>query len=122
MTDNKKQNRLMTVNELVKIAGVSKRTLQYYDSIGLLPAAKRTESGYRLFSEDSIETLETINHYKSMGFELKEIKEILYNDEYDIVTALRRKMDELKKEYDNVREQLKKIEIVLKDMLDLDVT
>ena len=120
--EKKEQNTFMTVNEVVKVTGVSKRTLQYYDSIGLLPAARRTSAGYRLFSMDSIETLETINHYKAMGFELKEIKEILYNDEYDIVAALRRRMDQLKKESDDVKEKLKKVEIVLKDMLDLDVT
>ena len=34
-----KDGRLMTVNEVVKLVGVSKRTLQYYDSIGLLPIA-----------------------------------------------------------------------------------
>lgn len=115
MTDNKKQNRLMTVNELVKIAGVSKRTLQYYDSIGLLPAARRTESGYRLFSEDSIETLKTISHYKSMGFELKEIKEILYTQGYDIVASLERKREQLSRECDIATEKLKRVENALKE-------
>lgn len=122
MMDNKKQNRLMTVNEVVKIAGVSKRTLQYYDSIGLLPAAKRTESGYRLFSEESIETLKTINRYKSMGFELKEIKEILYTQGYDIVASLKRKREQLSRECDIATEKLKKVENALKDLLDLDAT
>lgn len=122
MVDNKKLNRLMTVNEFVKIAGVSKRTLQYYDSIGLLPAARRTKSGYRLFSEASIDTLKTISYYKSMGFELKEIKEILYTEGYDIVASLKRKRDQLVRECDIATEKLKKVEKALKDFLDLDVT
>ncbi len=117
-----KDERLMTVNEVVKIARVSKRTLQYYDSIGLLPAEKRTETGYRLFNENSLETLKTIAHYKEMGFELKEIKEILYTEEYDIVSALRRKREQLKREYDIAGEKLKKVEDALKEVLDLDVT
>lgn len=117
-----KVGRLMTVNEVVKIAGVSKRTLQYYDSIGVMPAKKRTETGYRLFDEDSIETLKTINHYKSMGFELKEIKEILYTDGYDIVGALRRKREQLRTEYNLAAGKLKKVEDAIKDLLDLDVT
>lgn len=114
--------RLMTVNEVVKIAGVSKRTLQYYDSIGLLSAEKRTKSGYRLFSEESLEILKTIAHYKSMGFELKEIKEILYTEGYDIVSALKRKREQLKRECDVAVSKLKKVEQELKEILDLDVT
>ena len=119
---NGKDERLMTVNEVVKIAGVSKRTLQYYDLIGLLPAKKRTRAGYRLFGDNAIETLKTISHYKSMGFELKEIKEILYTEGYDTVAALKKKREQLKKEYDLVGERLKKVEDALKDILDLDVT
>ena len=114
--------RLMTVNEVVKIAGVSKRTLQYYDSIGLLSAEKRTRSGYRLFNEESLETLKMIAHYKSMGFELKEIKEILYTEGYDIVSALKRKREQLKQECDVAVSKLKKVEQELKEILDLDVT
>ena len=121
MADGKSE-RLMTVNEVVKIAGVSKRTLQYYDSIGLLPAVKRTEAGYRLFGDQTFETLKTINHYKAMGFELKEIKEILYTEGYDLVSALKRKREQLKREYDLASEKLKKVENALKDLLDLDVT
>ena len=114
--------RLMTVNEVVKIAGVSKRTLQYYDSIGLLPADKRTEAGYRLFGDQALETLKTISHYKSMGFELKEIKEILYTEGYDIIAALKKKREQLRREYDLAGEKLKRVENALKDLLDLDVT
>ena len=117
-----KGERLMTVNEVVKLAGVSKRTLQYYDSIGLLPADQRTDKGYRLFGEKALETLGTISRYKAMGFELKEIREILYTEGYDIVAALKRKREQLKREYDLVGEKLKKVEKALKEMLDLDVT
>lgn len=44
-----------TVNEVSKLAGVSIRTLQYYDSIGLLKPSKYTESGYRLMSILSVQ-------------------------------------------------------------------
>ena len=117
-----KGERLMTVNEVVKLAGVSKRTLQYYDSIGLLPADQRTDKGYRLFGEKAVETLGTINHYKAMGFELKEIREILYTEGYDIVSALKRKREQLKQECDVAVSKLKKVEQELKEILDLDVT
>ena len=49
---------MMTVNEVSKLAGVSIRTLQYYDKIGLLKPAKYTGSGYRLYDETDIEKLQ----------------------------------------------------------------
>lgn len=47
---------MMTVNEVSKLTGVSIRTLQYYDKIGLLKPAKYTESGYRLYDDTALET------------------------------------------------------------------
>ena len=117
-----KEECFMTVKEVVEAAGVSKRTLQYYDSIGLLPADKRTQAGYRLFSEKAVDTLKTIGYYKSMGFELKEIREILYTDGYDVVAALKRRREQLEKEYASAKEKLELVERALKELLDNDVT
>lgn len=44
---------MMTVNEVSKLTGVSIRTLQYYDTIGLLKPIEYTESGYRLYDDTS---------------------------------------------------------------------
>ena len=51
---------MMTVNEVSKLTGISIRTLQYYDRIGLLRPAESTESGYRLYDGASLETLQQI--------------------------------------------------------------
>ena len=51
---------MMTVNEVSKRTGVSIRTLQYYDKIGLLRAAGRTEAGYRLYDDAALERLQQI--------------------------------------------------------------
>ena len=48
---------MMTVNEVSKLTGVSIRTLQYYDSIGLLRPTEYTESGYRLYDDTALERL-----------------------------------------------------------------
>ena len=50
----------MTVNEVSKLTGVSIRTLQYYDTIGLLKPIEYTESGYRLYDDTSLERLQQI--------------------------------------------------------------
>ena len=49
---------MMTVNEVSKLTGVSIRTLQYYDTIGLLKPIEYTESGYRLYDDTSLERLQ----------------------------------------------------------------
>lgn len=64
------------VEEVCRVSGVSRRTLQYYDDEGILPA-KRSEENYRLYDEAAMERLWEILWYKEMGFKLKEIKEIL---------------------------------------------
>ncbi|MGN0341876.1 MAG: MerR family transcriptional regulator [Roseburia sp.] len=51
---------MMTVNEVSKLTGVSIRTLQYYDTIGLLKPSEYTESGYRLYDDTALERLQQI--------------------------------------------------------------
>ena len=64
---------MMTVNEVSKLTGVSIRTLQYYDKIGLLHPAKYTEAGYRLYNDAALETLQQILLFRELEFPLKDI-------------------------------------------------
>ena len=65
---------MMTVNEVSKLTGVSIRTLQYYDTIGLLKPDGYTASGYRLYDDTALERLQQILLFKELEFPLKEIK------------------------------------------------
>ena len=64
------------VNEVSRLAGVSKRTLQFYDDEGLLPA-QRSKDNYRLYDDAALERLWEILVYRAMGLDLKEIKDLL---------------------------------------------
>ena len=64
------------IEEVCRLSGVSRRTLQYYDNEGIL-SVKRSEENYRLYDETAMARLWEILWYKEMGFELKEIKNIL---------------------------------------------
>lgn len=64
------------ISEVSALAGVSKRTLQYYDEVGLLVAERSSEND-RIYSEKAVETLIRILIYKSEGLKLEEIKEVL---------------------------------------------
>lgn len=79
---------MMTVNEVSKLTGVSIRTLQYYDKIGLLKPTKYTESGYRLYDDTALEMLQQILLFRELEFPLKEIKEILSRPDFDRNKAL----------------------------------
>ena len=92
---------MMTVNEVSKLTGVSIRTLQYYDKIGLLHPAKYTEAGYRLYDDAALETLQQILLFRELEFPLKEIKEIIGSPDFDRSKALGQQIEllKLKKEH-----------------------
>ncbi|MCI9082939.1 MAG: MerR family transcriptional regulator [Lachnospiraceae bacterium] len=79
---------MMTVNEVSKTAGVSVRTLQYYDKIGLLKPTDYSEAGYRLYDVTALERLQQILLFRELEFPLKEIKEILSSPDFDRNKAL----------------------------------
>ncbi|SFI30172.1 MULTISPECIES: MerR family transcriptional regulator [unclassified Bacillus (in: firmicutes)] len=78
----------MKVKEVADLVGISVRTLHHYDEIGLLTPEETTESGYRLYSDDNLETLQQILFFKELGFPLKKIKEIIDNPSFDRQEAL----------------------------------
>ena len=92
---------LWRVNEVSKLTGVSIRTLQYYDKIGLLRPAKYTESGYRLYDDAALETLQQILLFRELEFPLKDIKKIIGSPDFDRNKALAQQVEllKLKKEH-----------------------
>ena len=69
----------MRINEVVKLTGVSARTLQYYDKIGLLIPEKQ-DNGYRDYTHENLEKLQKILFYKFLKFKLNDIRELLKGD------------------------------------------
>ena len=63
---------MRTIKDVSRLAGVSIRTLHYYDSIGLLSPAKEAESGYRLYDDTDLERLQQILLFRELQFPLKE--------------------------------------------------
>lgn len=92
---------MRTVNEVSKLTGVSIRTLQYYDKIGLLHPTKYTDAGYRLYDDTALEVLQQILLFRELEFSLKEIKEIICSPDFDRNKAVKQqvKLLTLKKEH-----------------------
>lgn len=77
-----------SIQKLSKIAGVSTRTLRYYDEIDILKPARISSSGYRIYSDKEVDLLQQILFYKELGIELKTIKEILSSPSFDVLKTL----------------------------------
>lgn len=77
-----------TIKSLAQLAGVSVRTLRYYDEIGLLKPCRINSSGYRIYGEEEVDLLQQILFYKSMDMRLENISNIIYNQDFDICNAL----------------------------------
>ena len=84
---------MKSISQVAKLTGVSIRTLQYYDEIGLLKPSKLTASGYRMYDGDALQTLQQILFFKELGFSLKEIKEILEKPDFDRVAAFKKQKE-----------------------------
>lgn len=72
----------MKVKEVSRLSDISVRTLHHYDEIGLLKPETTSPSGYRLYSEDNLETLQQILFFRELDFPLKQIKEIIHSPSF----------------------------------------
>lgn len=77
-----------TVQRLAGLAGVSKRTLRYYDEIGILKPARINSSGYRIYGKNEVDRLQQIMFYRELGVSLDKIKEIITSPSFDGISAL----------------------------------
>lgn len=78
-----------TVQKLAKLAGVSSRTLRYYDEIGILKPARINSSGYRIYGEAEVNKLQQILFYRELDVSLDAIKIIVNSRDFDGAAALR---------------------------------
>jgi DNA-binding transcriptional MerR regulator len=84
-----------TVTQLAKRCNLSRSTVLYYESIGLLQPANRTAANYRLYGERELRTLEQIKLYRSVGVSVEEIRTILRAPSNQLASVLKRRLREL---------------------------
>lgn len=78
-----------TINKLAHLAGVSTRTLRYYDQCGLLSPARISSNGYRIYGQAEVDRLQQILFFRELGLPLEEIKKILAAPDFDGQAALK---------------------------------
>lgn len=91
---------MRTVKEISEVTGISVRTLHYYDEIGLLKPASKSDAGYRLYDDKALETLQQILFFREFDIPLKEIKAVIKNPalEKNQILQVQRRMLVSKKE------------------------
>ncbi|MED1403975.1 MerR family transcriptional regulator [Bacillus mycoides] len=104
---------MIHINKVGELTGVTVRTLRYYDKIGLLKPASKTEGGHRLYTNEEIKKLQQVQFLKKIGFSLHEIKNMLASSEWDWSESLKSQLSFVIKEQGN----LKKIELSIRELI-----
>lgn len=89
---------LMKVGTLAKKTGLTVRTLHYYEEIGLMSPAQRSEKGYRLYGFDEVQRLQQVLSLQQLGFSLEEIRMLLDQPDYSMHHVLELHMARLEEQ------------------------
>ena len=104
----------LTVTNLARACKLSRSTLLYYESIGLLPRPRRTAGNYRAYAPKDLDRLRQICVYRDAGVPLAEMRALLDGPRDDAAAVLRRRMAELGVGIERLRDQQRAIALLLK--------
>ena len=94
----------LTVTRLARACGLSRGTLLYYESLGLVRPPRRSTGNYRLYGEKDLERLRQVCLYRDAGLKLGDIRSILDKPQTDAAGVLERRLVELETEIGQLRE------------------
>ena len=106
---------MLTIGRLAERFGLSRSTLLYYDSIGLLSPSARSEANYRLYSEADVERMERISIYRQAGVPLADIVRLLSGDETALGELLASRLKALNEDIRALRRQQRLIVALLRN-------
>lgn len=101
---------MRTVKQVAELTGISIRALQYYDEIGIFKPSEVSASGYRLYDDEALQTLQQVLFYKELDFPLKHIKEIMRNPNFDKIQAFKKQKELISIKRDRLNGLLKLLE------------
>jgi MerR family gold-responsive transcriptional activator of gol and ges genes len=110
----------MNIGEAAKISGVNAKLIRHYESIGIVPKASRSESGYRTYSETEVHILSFVKKSRSLGFSMKEIKKLvgLWRNKVrasaDVKALANRHIDEMEQKIAELQKMVKTLKHLVK--------
>ena len=106
---------MYSIGQLAKLYSLSRSTLIYYDTKGLLKPSGRSDANYRVYSDGDVKKLERIILFRNAGMPLLAIAEIIEQDTDEVESALERRLISINKEIQELRGQQKVIIDILKN-------
>lgn len=104
------------VGDIAKLAGITVRTLRFYDQIGLFSPSGQTESGHRLYNESDLSRLHQILSLKELGLSLEEIKSALSGEQISPLEIVELQIDQIKQQIKLQQKLLEQLRYVSKLM------
>ena len=129
--ENDAHEQFYTIEQVATRTGLTKRTLRYYEEVGLLPPTGRTEGNYRRYTEEDLQRLERIKKLRDLlGFSLNDIRAVLEAEDErgQIREALRQeteapaKVSQLDRADELIRQQLQLVELKIDGLEQMRVT
>jgi len=96
---------MLTISPLARRFGLSRSTLLYYDSIGLLSPSARSEANYRLYSPKDVRRMELIDLYRKTGLPLADVARVVSADRGELAAVLESRLRALNREIQGLRRQ-----------------
>jgi MerR family transcriptional regulator, thiopeptide resistance regulator len=107
---------MFTVKQLAEIAGITRRTIHYYDEIGLLKPARTGENGYRYYGDESVLRLQQILYYRELDLPLEDIRKMMGRPDFDVQTALKEHKAELTKRIERLQKLILTVDLTILHM------
>ncbi len=102
----------MKVGTLAKKTGLTIRTLHYYEEVGLLAPAQRTDAGHRLYGADEVVRLQKVVLLRQLGFSLEEIRACLDQPDYSLYRVIQLHLVRLKQQIDLQQQIYRRLETI----------
>ena len=110
----------MNIGSIAKRSGLPAKTIRYYESIGLIPPALRSEGNYRTYTEHDLQTLKFVQRARGLGFSVKDVAKLLtlWQDRRRASAEVRRLAQEHVSEIDRKIEELKGMRRTLTNLIE----
>lgn len=102
-----------SIQKLAELAGVSSRTLRYYDQIGLLAPAYITEAGYRMYECEQVDLLQEILFYRALDFPLEKIMLLLKDPKHNRMDAMKKQRELLIQKKDKLNQMIETLDVTI---------